>query len=289
MSEESRSVPKVTMSNASGTSYECFELFVANGYWQAKTAWAMLRDDVSINHGWTLNKKERETGLRLDELSLASLDASGYSLGLVDAVVELLDRSPATPACHVSIDANLVDEDLAAKLTSWYRRRCGHSEGLLEIFRQVSPQGRRPSIYPSFAAGEGSFTIHIDVPENAFEMSQQELDQACRAEELATMWWAIPNGVTHATGVIVGGRVWLLPVGPTPEVAQLGSFVFDREVPYPPALLPSGVTFDYRLESDGSRSMGIAQGAGDGPQLRIEFVQADRRVPGTVRLAVEPA
>ncbi len=295
MVDESQAAPRVIISDASGGEYTCFELFTENAEWHARVAWALFREEAStLKHGWSLKDVEPNPGFNVESLTPVDVDEHGGQHDVVDAVVELLERSTATPSCHISIDADIVDEDLAAKLTPWYRARAGSSEGLLDIFRQVQISGTPPRLRPSYAwalsgslPGLGAIVAHADRPEGASEMSSEELERQFRSEDLMTLWWAIPNGVTQSTGVIVAGRVWLLPVGETPQAARLVSFVFDRVVPYAPALLPSGALSSYQVGSDGARSGRALQGRAFGPSTQIDFVQADRRLPGSVRLVDE--
>lgn len=284
-------IPRVIISDFSGQEYTCFELFSSEGEWHARLAWGLFQEEPwSLAHGWSLRHPNPEATFDLAALAQVEVDDSGYAVGLVNAIVALLERSAASPACEIQIVANIADEDLAAKLTPWYQARAGNSEGLINIFRQKLMSGKRPSMLPSFwwgltdaSAALMAIVMHADIPLNASELSPEERERLDRPEELADLWWAIPKGVTHATGIIVAARTWLLPVGPTSQEAQLVSFVFDRVLPYPPALLLSGTMFEYSMRPDGSRSGRVHQGFGDGPRVTIDFVQEDRQRPGTVR------
>jgi hypothetical protein len=185
MVDASKGAPRVIISDASGGEYTCFELFTANAEWHARVAWALFREeDSTLKHGWSLKDVEPDAGFNVESLTPVDVDEHGDMHDVVDAVVELLERSTATPSCHISIDADIVDEDLAAELTPWYRARAGSSETLLDIFRQVQISGTPPRLRPSFAwalsgsmPGLGAIVAHADRPEGENEMSSDDLQR----------------------------------------------------------------------------------------------------------------
>lgn len=280
---------EVRISDERGKKYECFEFIPSGDWWEARLKWTIRHEGAgSIAHGWVTEKSALSSISNLSQLAPAEINEYGEADGKEAAVAELLCRSSATPACHIVVYANLVDELLAAMLTPWFRERAGSTEHLREILGRRDPSGHLPAMYPSFPNGEGHFFIHTDWPKDAMELHPDELVPLRRQESLADLWWRIPNGVVHATGITISDRIWLLPVGSSPQDARLVSFVFDRELPYPPAVLPAYSGFEYSQGNDGSRSYTACQGLQGQGEVFVEFVQVDRQEPGMVRIAADP-
>ena len=280
---------EVRISDERGMKYECFGLSPRGEWWEANLKWTIVYEGVgSVEHGWVLDRAAVGSISNLTELAPAERNKYGEVGGQEAAVTELVYRSSATPACHIVVYANLVDEWLGDMLTPWFRDRSGSTEHLLEILSRRDPAGRPPAMYPSFANGEGHFFIHTEWPKDAMELDPEELVPLRRQESLADLWWRIPHGVVHATGILISDRIWLLPVGSSSQDARLVSFVFDRELPYPPAVLPSYSGFEYSQDGVGSRSYTACQGVQGQDEVFVEFVQVDRQEPGRVRLLADP-
>lgn len=95
MSHGEELIPKVILSDWSGQEYMCFEFFASGGEWSARLVWELFREDQSsLRYGWSLRDSQLEATFDLAALAQVETDDSGYPVGLVDAIVAFLERSP---------------------------------------------------------------------------------------------------------------------------------------------------------------------------------------------------